>query len=341
MATHLPPSSFINRHIKKHTLYQNKQDIAVLQDHAAAADDEFGSTHDLPPGGVQFLQNWTVDEALKCVFFVGVVVSYMYVYKFPLMWIGMWACGDCARPLAPLHTHYSFHTSTTGPCSTTCCWGWSWGCTPRGRLTRCCGTSTASSPYGGCGRGRGGFYLVLCISIFIFSCGTATASSPYGGWGRWDIDINSDEMHTFVRICVYIDFYICATVHIYACHSLSRPPPNTHQPHHNAQTKPDTHTQAAGAAVDGVQAGGACGGRGLHRARGGDESQEGGGGGGRGQGRGWGEEEGGWWWGEAGWWWAWGGGGRGGVCAPAAGAARGRRAAGGGAGGWACGWGFD
>ena len=38
-----------------------------MQDHAAAADDEFGSTHELPPGSVQFLQNWAVEEALKCV----------------------------------------------------------------------------------------------------------------------------------------------------------------------------------------------------------------------------------------------------------------------------------
>ena len=64
-------------HLTHQTSPENpKQDIAVLQDHAAAADDEFGSTHELPPGGVQFLQNWTVNEALKCVF--GGWLYYIY-----------------------------------------------------------------------------------------------------------------------------------------------------------------------------------------------------------------------------------------------------------------------
>jgi hypothetical protein len=38
----------------------------VLQEQAEVADEEFGASHDLPQGAIQFLQNWTVEETMRC-----------------------------------------------------------------------------------------------------------------------------------------------------------------------------------------------------------------------------------------------------------------------------------
>lgn len=44
----------------------------MVQEHAAAADEDFGASHDLPPGAIQFVQNWTVEETLRLVWvYVG------------------------------------------------------------------------------------------------------------------------------------------------------------------------------------------------------------------------------------------------------------------------------